>query len=47
VGDRRPDALQPGDSVTLPIFGAGQVRAVESRSLVITFGDGETREFRM
>ena len=47
VGDRRPEALQPGDSVTLPIFGAGKVRSVESRSLVITFGDGETREFRM
>jgi ATP-dependent DNA helicase RecQ len=47
VGDRRPEALVAGDAVTLPIFGAGHVRSVESRSLVITFGDGETREFRL
>jgi len=47
VGDRRPAALMAGDSVTLPIFGAGHVRSVESRSLVITFKDGETREFRL
>jgi ATP-dependent DNA helicase RecQ len=47
VGDRRPEGLQAGDAVTLPIFGAGRVRSVEIRSLVITFGDGETREFRL
>ncbi|MFY9822042.1 MAG: ATP-dependent DNA helicase RecQ [Thermoanaerobaculia bacterium] len=47
VGDRRPEALMAGDAVTLPIFGAGRVRSVERRSLVITFGDGETREFRL
>jgi ATP-dependent DNA helicase RecQ len=47
VGDRRPEALVAGDAVTLSIFGAGHVRSVESHSLVITFGDGETREFRL
>jgi len=47
VGDRRPENLVAGDAVTLPIFGAGHVRSVESRSLVITFKDGETREFRL
>jgi hypothetical protein len=47
VGDRRPEALVVGDAVTLSIFGAGRVRSVESHSLVITFGDGETREFRL
>lgn len=47
VGDRRPEALVVGDAVTLSIFGAGHVRSVDTRSLVITFGDGETREFRL
>ncbi|HEX4964509.1 MAG TPA: ATP-dependent DNA helicase RecQ [Thermoanaerobaculia bacterium] len=47
VGDRRPEALQAGDSVTLSIFGAGQVRSVERGNMIITFGDGETREFRI
>jgi ATP-dependent DNA helicase RecQ len=47
VGDRRPETLVAGDAVTLPIFGAGLVRSVAARSLVITFKDGETREFRL
>jgi ATP-dependent DNA helicase RecQ len=47
VGDRRPEALVAGDAVTLSIFGAGHVQSVDTRSLVITFGDGETREFRL
>jgi ATP-dependent DNA helicase RecQ len=46
LGDRDPRNLQPGDAVTLSIFGAGEVRSVEDRGLVITFSDGETREFR-
>ncbi len=46
LGDRDPGRLQPGDAVTLSIFGAGEVQSVEERGLVITFADGETREFR-
>jgi ATP-dependent DNA helicase RecQ len=47
LGARDPRSLQPGDAVTLSIFGAGEVRSVEDRGLVITFSDGETREFRL
>jgi ATP-dependent DNA helicase RecQ len=46
VGVRDPGVLNAGDAVTLPIFGSGTVRSVDTRSLVITFTDGETREFR-
>jgi ATP-dependent DNA helicase RecQ len=44
VGD--PAALKPGDAVTLPIFGAGEVRAADAHSVVIELAGGEVREFR-
>jgi ATP-dependent DNA helicase RecQ len=46
VGDRDPATLREGDRVTLPIFGAGEVRAAGGRRLMIEFSSGETREFR-
>jgi ATP-dependent DNA helicase RecQ len=46
LGDRDPATLQPGEAVTLPIFGAGEVRSIDERSLVIEFAGGEVREFR-
>ena len=42
VGD--PAALKPGDVVTLPIFGAGEVRAADAHSVVIELAGGEVRE---
>ncbi len=45
LGVRDPGDLKPGDAVTLPMFGVGQVRSVDDRSLVIEFA-GEVREFR-
>ena len=45
LGVRDPADLKPGDAVTLPMFGAGQVRSVDDRSLVIQFAE-EVREFR-
>jgi ATP-dependent DNA helicase RecQ len=44
VGD--PAALRPGDTLTLPIFGAGTVRTADAHSVVIELGGGEVREFR-
>jgi ATP-dependent DNA helicase RecQ len=44
VGD--PAALKPGDTVTLPIFGAGEVRTADAHSVVIELAGGEVREFR-
>jgi ATP-dependent DNA helicase RecQ len=44
VGD--PAALKPGDAVTLPIFGAGSVRAADVHSVLIELAGGEVREFR-
>ena len=41
-----PSTLRPGDAVTLPIFGAGEVRSAGDGMVVITFSGGETREFR-
>lgn len=45
LGDRDPADLKPGDSVTLPMFGVGEVRSMDDRSLVIQFAE-EVREFR-
>jgi ATP-dependent DNA helicase RecQ len=44
VGD--PAALKPGDAVTLPIFGAGEVRSADAHSVIIELAGGEVREFR-
>jgi ATP-dependent DNA helicase RecQ len=44
VGD--PAALKSGDIVTLPIFGAGEVRTADAHSVIIELAGGEVREFR-
>ena len=46
LGDKDPGSLQPGDTLTLSIFGAGQVREVAGETLTVAFSDGEVREFR-
>ena len=46
LGGADPAAIQAGDTLTLPIFGTGDVREVDAKRLVLVFGDGETREFR-
>ena len=46
LGGGDPASVQTGDTVTLPIFGTGEVKTIDERSLVLIFGDGETREFR-
>ncbi|HEY7213786.1 MAG TPA: ATP-dependent DNA helicase RecQ [Thermoanaerobaculia bacterium] len=47
AGDRDPATLQPGDRVTLPIYGAGEVRSAGGGNVVIELADGEIREFRL
>jgi ATP-dependent DNA helicase RecQ len=46
LGGTDPAAIQAGDTLTLPIFGTGEVREVEADRLVLVFADGETKEFR-
>ncbi|HKV08213.1 MAG TPA: ATP-dependent DNA helicase RecQ [Thermoanaerobaculia bacterium] len=46
LGGGDPASVQAGDTVTLPIFGTGEVKTADERSLVLVFPDGETREFR-
>ena len=46
AGVRDPATLKTGDAVTLPIFGAGQIRSAEPHSVVIELAGGEVREFR-
>ncbi|HEX3130588.1 MAG TPA: ATP-dependent DNA helicase RecQ [Thermoanaerobaculia bacterium] len=46
LGDKDPGSLQPGDTLTLPIFGTGEVREVAGEYLTVAFSDGEVREFR-
>jgi ATP-dependent DNA helicase RecQ len=46
-GGGKPGDLRPGDVLTLPIYGRGEVRSVEGDHLVLEFADGETREFRL
>jgi ATP-dependent DNA helicase RecQ len=46
LGGADPAAIQAGDTLTLPIFGTGDVREVDAERLVLVFADGETREFR-
>jgi hypothetical protein len=38
--------LKPGDVLTLPIWGRGEVRAVDGPLLVLELAGGEVREFR-
>jgi hypothetical protein len=46
LGEKDPGSLRQGDALTLPIFGAGEVREVGEESLVVAFADGELRQFR-
>ena len=46
VGPRSAAELRPGDAVTLPIYGRGEVEAVDGHELTIVFGGGERRRFR-
>jgi ATP-dependent DNA helicase RecQ len=45
-GAQDPGSLKPGDTLTMPIFGAGEVRETSGESLTVAFADGEVREFR-
>jgi ATP-dependent DNA helicase RecQ len=46
LGAQDPSALREGDTLTLPMFGTGEVRQVGPDSLTVAFSDGEVREFR-
>jgi len=46
LGEKDPAGLRPGDTLTLPIFGTGEVREVSAEKLTVAFSDGEVREFR-
>ena len=46
IATRLGPALREGDTLTLPIFGTGEVRQVGPESLTVAFLDGEVREFR-
>ena len=46
LGEKDPSTLREGDSLTLPMFGTGEVRQVGPESLTVAFSDGEVREFR-
>jgi ATP-dependent DNA helicase RecQ len=41
-----PSFLKLGDTVILPIFGAGKVHSADDHSVIIELSDGERREFR-
>jgi ATP-dependent DNA helicase RecQ len=46
LGAQDPSTLREGDTLTLPMFGTGEVRQVSPESLTVAFSDGEVREFR-
>ncbi|MFP5285736.1 MAG: RecQ family zinc-binding domain-containing protein, partial [Thermoanaerobaculia bacterium] len=46
LGGADPATIRAGDTLTLPIFGTGEVREAEADRLVLVFADGETKEFR-
>ncbi len=46
LGDKDPAGLRVGDTLTLPIFGTGEVREAEGDYLTVAFSGGEVREFR-
>jgi ATP-dependent DNA helicase RecQ len=45
-GEKSAALLAPGDVVTLPIYGRGEVQEVAADQMIIAFGDGERRAFR-
>jgi ATP-dependent DNA helicase RecQ len=45
-GEKSAADLVPGDVITLPIYGRGEVRECAGDRLIIGFADGETRAFR-
>ena len=46
LGEKDPSTLRAGDTLSLPIFGAGEVQEIGEGRLVVAFNDGEVREFR-
>jgi ATP-dependent DNA helicase RecQ len=46
LGGKDVADIQPGDMVTLSIYGRGEVREVTADRLVVAFAGGEVREFR-
>ncbi|HWN44884.1 MAG TPA: ATP-dependent DNA helicase RecQ [Thermoanaerobaculia bacterium] len=46
LGAQDASALREGDTLTLPMFGTGEVRLISPESLTVAFSDGEVREFR-
>jgi len=46
LGEKDPSTLRQGDTLTLPMFGTGEVREVGEENLTVAFSDGEVREFR-
>jgi ATP-dependent DNA helicase RecQ len=46
LGSRDLSTLREGETLTLPIFGTGEVREVGEGRLTVAFSDGEVREFR-
>jgi ATP-dependent DNA helicase RecQ len=46
LGEKDPATLRQGDTLTLPIFGTGEVKEAGEESLTVAFADGEVREFR-
>jgi ATP-dependent DNA helicase RecQ len=46
LGEKSAGELAPGDAVTLPIYGRGEVREVAGDRMILAFGDGEHRAFR-
>jgi ATP-dependent DNA helicase RecQ len=46
LGQKDPGSLQAGDTLTLTIFGTGEVQEVSAEALTVAFADGEVREFR-
>ncbi|MFL6202875.1 MAG: RecQ family ATP-dependent DNA helicase [Thermoanaerobaculia bacterium] len=46
LGEKDPSTLRRGDTLTLPMFGTGEVREVGEENLTVAFSDGEVREFR-
>ena len=44
---RDPASLRQGDTLTLPMFGTGEVMQVNEETLMVAFADGEVRQFRI
>ncbi|MDT7542354.1 MAG: ATP-dependent helicase RecQ [Acidobacteriota bacterium] len=38
--------FEPGERVSVPVYGEGRVKSVEDDKLIVAFADGETRKFK-